>query len=138
MAVAALALLGPLVAQAADSPPFKLIVHPSVAGNRIPKAVVASIFLCQVNKWGDGVPIKVLDRSMTSPVRVAFGNEILGMTTIEVGQYWRRQISQGKVPPPIEESEEAAVAFVAGNPGSVAYVAADTVTPSTVRVIQID
>ena len=68
MALAALALLGPRVAQAADSTSFKLIVHPGVVGSRIPKAVVASIFLCQVNKWGDGVPIKVLDRSMTSAV----------------------------------------------------------------------
>lgn len=138
LGLATLILPGPGVPQPTDSSSFKLIVHPDVAGSRIPKAVVASIFLCQVSKWGDGATIKVLDRSMTSPVRVAFGNEILGMSKLEVGQYWRRQISRGKVPPPTEESEEAAVAFVAANPGSVAYVAADTVTPSTVKVIAID
>ena len=37
-----------------------------------------------------------------------------------------------------EESDEEVLAFVAANPGAIAYVAADTPTPSTVKVIQID
>ena len=137
-AVATAALLLPCFAQAADSSPFKVIVHPGIAGARIPKDVVASIFLCKVTSWGDGAPIKVLDRSLTSPLRVTFGNEILGMTTLEMGQYWRRQIAQGKVPPPIKESDDAVLTFVAATPGAIAYVAADTPTPSTVKVVQVD
>jgi len=138
VAAAIAVLLLPCVAQAADSSSFKLVVHPGIAGARIPKAVVASIFLCQVTTWGDGAPIKVLDRSLTSPLRVSFGNEVLGMTTLEMGQYWRRQIARGKVPPSIEESDEQVLAFVAANPGAIAYVAADTATPSSVKVIEID
>jgi hypothetical protein len=60
------------------------------------------------------------------------------MTTLEMGQYWRRQMAKGKVPPAIEESDDAVLAFVAANPGAIAYVAADTPTPSTVKVIEID
>ena len=137
-AVAIAVLLLPCFAQAADSSPFKLIVHPGIAGARIPKAVVASIFLCQVTTWGDGAPIKVLDHSLTSPLRVTFGNDVLGMTTLEMSQYWRRQMARGKVPPSIEESDDAVLAFVAANPGAIAYVAADTPTPSTVKVVEID
>jgi hypothetical protein len=69
---------------------------------------------------------------------VTFGNEVLGMTTLEMSQYWRRQMARGKVPPSIEESDDEVLAFVAANPGAIAYVAADTPTPSTVKVIQID
>jgi hypothetical protein len=69
---------------------------------------------------------------------VTFGDEVLGMTTLEMSQYWRRQIARGKVPPRIEESDDAVLEFVAANPGAIAYVAADTPTPSTVKVIEID
>ncbi len=140
-AVATVALLVPCLAHATDSASpgsFKLIVHPSVAGERIPKAVVAAIFLCQVTTWGDEAPIKVLDRSLTSPLRVTFGDKVLGMTTLEMSQYWRRQMSKGKVPPNVEESDDAVLAFVASTPGAIAYVAADTPTPPTVKIIQID
>ncbi len=137
-AVAIVVLLLPCFALAADSVPFKLIVHPGIAGARIPKAVVASIFLCQVTTWGDGAPIKVLDHSLTSPLRLSFGDQVLGMTTLEMSQYWRRQMARGKVPPGIEESDDAVLAFVAANPGAIAYVAADTPTPSTVKVVEID
>jgi ABC-type phosphate transport system substrate-binding protein len=138
VALAFATLLLPCFAQAADSVPFKLIVNPSTAGARIPKAVVASIFLCQVTSWGDGSPIKVLDRSLTSPLRVSFGNEVLGMTTLEMSQYWRRQMAKGKLPPASEESDAAVLEFVAANPGAIAYVAADTPTPSTLKVVEID
>jgi len=138
VAVAIAVFLLPCFAQAADSSPFKLVVHPGIAGARIPKAVVASIFLCQVTAWGDGTPIKVLDHSLISPLRLSFGDEVLGMTTLEMSQYWRRQMARGKVPPSIEESDDAVLAFVAANPGAIAYVAAGTPTPSTVKVIEID
>ena len=140
MACVTLALLTPLAVHPADSEPFsfKLIVHPATEGGRLPREVVSSIFLGQVTAWGDGSPIKVLDRSLTSPLRVAFGNRILGMTTLEVGQYWRRQMARGKVPPSIQESEDAVLAFVASNPGSIAYVAVETPTPPTVKIVEID
>jgi ABC-type phosphate transport system substrate-binding protein len=135
------ALLLPCFSDAADSASpgsFKLIVHPGVAGSRIPKAVVGAIFLGQVTSWGDGAPIKVLDRSLTSPLRVAFGRKVLGMTTLEMSQYWRGQMSKGKIPPTIEELDDDVLAFVASTPGAIAYVAADTPTTPTVKVIQID
>jgi ABC-type phosphate transport system substrate-binding protein len=113
-------------------------VHSGTAGSRIPRAVVAAIFLRQVANWGDGAPIEVLDRSLTSPERVAFGSQVLGMTTLEMNQYWIRQMSRGTIPPSVEESDEAVVAFVASTPGAISYVAGDTPTPPEVKVVQID
>jgi len=137
----AAALLLPAGARASDAPEagaFKLVVHSSTAGNRIPRAVVAAIFLRQVDEWGDGAPIKVLDRSLTSPVRVAFGSKVLGMTTLEMHQYWIRQMSKGKTPPEVAESDEAVLSFVASTPGSISYVRVDTPTPPEVKVVEIE
>jgi ABC-type phosphate transport system substrate-binding protein len=127
-----------LAPDSASPGPFKLIVHSGTAGSRIPRAVAAAIFLGQVASWGDGVPIKVLDRSLTSPERVAFGRQILGMTTLEMNQYWIRQMSNGKTPPNVEKSDDAVLSFVASTPGAISYVAGDTPTPSGVKVVQID
>lgn len=130
-----------VIAPASDpaSPgPFKLIVHSATAGSRIPRAVVAAIFPGQVANWGDGAPIQVLDRSLTSPERVAFGRQVLGMTTLEMNQYWIRQMSSGKTPPTVERSDDAVLSFVSSTPGAISYVAGDTPTPSGVKVVQID
>jgi hypothetical protein len=130
-----------VIAAASDSAspaPFKLVVHPGIAGSRIPRAVVAAILLGQVASWGDGAPIKVLDRSLTSPERAAFGRQVLGMTTLEMNQYWIRQMSTGHTPPHVEKSDDAVLSFVSSTPGAISYVAGDTPTPPGVKVVQID
>ena len=141
----ALGLAGALIlsalapaSDAASPNDFKLIVHSSTAGSRIPRAVVAAIFLLQVESWGNGASIQVRDRSLTSPERVAFGSQILGMTTLEMNQFWVRQMSRGKTPPEIAESDDAAISFVASTPGAISYIAADTPTPPEVKVVQVD
>lgn len=125
-------------AEAASPGDFKVIVHSSTAGSRIPRAVVAAVFLRQVESWGNGVSIQVRDRSLTSPERVAFGSQVLGMTTLEMNQFWVRQMSRGKTPPEVAQTDDEAISFVASHPGAISYVAADTVTPPEVKVVQID
>jgi len=135
VAVAAVSLV-PASVEAADS--ITLIVHPRVTGARIPRAVVAQIFLRQVQAWGDGSAITPVDRSLTSDTRLAFAHDVLEMSALELRQYWTREVTRGTTPPPVKDSDEQVVAFVAATPGAIGYVAAGTTLPGTVKVLQID
>jgi len=131
-----LGLAAPARPQASGS--IKLIVHPSVTGAKIPRAVVSQIFLRQVAKWGDGSPIEPVDHSLTSPVRLAFAREVLEMSALEIHQYWSHAMSRGSLPPPVKESDKEIIGFVASHPGAIGYVEADIPVPGTVKVLLIE
>jgi ABC-type phosphate transport system substrate-binding protein len=116
---------------------FKVIIHPTVPGNTIKKQVLADVFLMKVQKWGDGSPIKAVDLSLTSPVRLAFASSVLGFSAFQLNQYWRQEVAKGRVPPPVKQSEDEVIAFVAATPGAIGYVADATSIPGTVKITEI-
>ena len=116
---------------------FRVIVHPQVKGNEVPRAVLSAIFLKQALKWGDGRPVVPVDQSTQSAVRRAFSNDVLGQGIVEVQVYWQRKITAGLVPPPVKTSDEEVVAFVASTPGAIGYVSAATSLPDTVREVTV-
>jgi ABC-type phosphate transport system substrate-binding protein len=126
--------LGPSPASAAS---FKIIVHPSVPGKTIKKQILADVFLGRAIKWGDGTPIKAVDLSLTSPVRVAFADVVLGFTAFQLNQYWRQEVTKGRMPPPVKQSDGDVIAFVASTPGAIGYVADSATLPETVKVAEI-
>jgi ABC-type phosphate transport system substrate-binding protein len=121
----------------AEGSPFKVIVSPSVPGSSIRREALTEIFLGRVAKWSDGRPIKPVDLSLTSPVRLGFTREVLGMTSLEVLKYWEAALSRGRLPPPTKGSEGEVIAFVAANEGAVGYVAEATPTHETVKVLRV-
>ena len=125
----------PANAASATSP--KIVVNPGVPGKSIKKQVLGQIFLRAVVKWGDGTPIRPVDRSLTSPLRIEFSRAFLGFTALEVQHHWRREISRGNIPPPVKDSDEDVIAFVAASPGAIGYVSEATPTPETIRVLEI-
>jgi ABC-type phosphate transport system substrate-binding protein len=135
-AMVALGFAAPARSPAADG--VRVIVHPGVAGGKIPKAVVAQIFLRQVPKWGDGSPIEPVDHSLTSPLRLAFAREVLGMSALELHQYWTHAVAAGTLPPPVKDSDKETIAYVASHPGAIGYVAAGTTVPGTVKILLIE
>jgi len=123
---------------AAPAVAVKLIVNPSVSGKSIKKSTVGEVFLRRVEKWGDGTPIKPVDQISNSPARVAFNRGVLGVSALDVQQYWVGQISRGRTPPPVMKSEEQVIAFVTANAGAIGYVSAAASIPDTVRVLEIE
>ena len=117
--------------------PFRVIVHPQVKGNQIPRTVLSSIFLKQAPKWGDGSAVLPVDQSIRSAVRSAFSSEVLGQGLVEVQVYWQRQMARGQVPPPVKTTDEEIVAFVASTPGAIGYVSPKTPLPDSVRELAV-
>ena len=62
------------------------------------------------------------------------------MSTDAVMHHWLRRISGStRVPPPkTKATDEAVIAFVAGESGSVGYVSATASLPATVRDIAVE
>ena len=116
---------------------FRVIVHPQVKGNEVPRAVLSAIFLKQALKWGDGRPVVPVDQSTQSAVRRAFSNDVLGQGIVEVQVYWQRKITAGLVPPPVKTSDEEVVAFVASTPGAIGYISSSTPLPDGVREVTV-
>jgi len=133
-----LVLASGLDASASDaSVPFKVIVNAKVVGQRLPRAVLAEIYLGTVERWGDGTVITAVDLSSTSPVREAFSQQTLGMRVEAVRFHWLRKLDSGKRPPISKSSDEDVIAFVASERGAVGYVSVAAHVPATVREITV-
>lgn len=126
-----------LVPAAVAEANYRVIVHPGVKGNQIPRATLSSIFLKQAPKWGDGTPVAPVDQSMRSSVRQSFAADVLQRPLVELQMFWSRRMATGVTPPPVKQTDEEIVAFVAATPGSIGYVSATTALPESVRSIAI-
>jgi ABC-type phosphate transport system substrate-binding protein len=116
---------------------YRVIVHPGVKGNQIPRATLTSIFLKQAPRWGDGSPVQPVDQSMRSPVRQSFAADVLQRPLVELQMFWSRRMATGVTPPPVKQTDADVVAYVAATPGSIGYVSAATALPDSVRPIAI-
>jgi ABC-type phosphate transport system substrate-binding protein len=116
---------------------YRVIVHPGVKGNQIPRATLTSIFLKQAPKWGDGSPVQPVDQSMRSPVRQSFAADVLQRPLVELQMFWSRRMATGVTPPPVKQTDADVVAYVAATPGSIGYVSTTIPLPDTVRSIAI-
>lgn len=113
-------------ADGVETPGCKVIVNAEVDGAAVPRDLLADIFLKKVNRWGDGLPIKAVDQSMSSDVRRQFTRNILGRSSAEMLNYWVQQINKGTRPPAVMESDVEVLEYVAGTPGAIGYVSEDT------------
>jgi ABC-type phosphate transport system substrate-binding protein len=116
---------------------YRVIVNPSVKGSQIPRATLSSIFLKQAPRWGDGSPVQPVDQSMRSQVRQSFAADVLQKPMVEVQMFWSRRMATGVTPPPVKQTDEEIVSYVARTPGSIGYVSADASLPETVRTVTI-
>jgi ABC-type phosphate transport system substrate-binding protein len=116
---------------------FQVIVHPEVQGTKIPRAILASIFLKEATRWGNGHRATPIDQSLRSPVRAAFSEHVLKKPVDGVPAFWHRKIGQGVRPPIVKASDEEVIAHVAKTKGSIGYVSLSVSLPATVRAVTI-
>jgi len=116
---------------------YRVIVHPTVKGSQIPRATLSSIFLKQAPRWGDGSPVLPVDQSMRSPIRRSFAADVMQRPLMELQIFWSRRMATGIAPPPVKQTDEEILAFVAATPGSIGYVSKALPLPDSVRPITI-
>jgi ABC-type phosphate transport system substrate-binding protein len=134
--VTALPMLGPLPAASADAS-FVVIVHPEIHGDDLPKAILSAIFLRKAPRWEDGVEVRPVDQSMSSPVRAQFTAAVLGVFFNGLQRFWSDQIKDGVQPPPVKTSDEDVIAYVASTQGAIGYVSAGAALPAGVKVMKL-
>lgn len=121
---------------AADS--IVVIVHPDVPATRITVAEARRIFLRRSSFWSDRRRIEPVNLPATSPVRDTFSRRVLGRAPAELAAYWNDRYFHGTSPPPVLESEQAMLLYVARTPGAIGYVRASAVSAgATVRVVLV-
>ena len=138
MRIGVLAVAWLMAAPAGATDAFRVIVNAKVPGQAVPKQTLAHIFLGRVKRWGDGRPIAAVDLPSTSPVRAAFTKDVLDMTTLAVRTYWMQLLQTGERPPLTRPSDQAVIAFVAGQGGAIGYVSSSAALPDTVRAVAVE
>ena len=116
---------------------YRVIVHPGVKGSQIPRGTLSSIFLKQAPRWSDGSPVLPGDQSMRSSVRQSFAADVLQRPMVELQMFWSRRMATGVTPPPVKQTDEEVLAYVAGTPGAIGYVSTATALPESVRSVAI-
>jgi len=115
-----------------------VVVHPSVRGTWISRASLSALFTRTTDRWGDKAGAKPVDQSAKAPVRHAFTASVLGLSMGKLQQYWQNRVAADRVlPPPIKDSDQEVLDFVAATAGAVGYVGPDTSIPDGVKVISV-
>jgi ABC-type phosphate transport system substrate-binding protein len=134
--IGALVAVGLAKSAGADAA-YRIIVHPQVKGTQIPRAILSSIFLKQAGRWGDGSPVQPVDQSMRSKLRQSFVTDVMQQPMFEVQVFWNRKMAAGVTPPPVRQTDEEVIAFVAANHGAIGYISSSTPLPESVRELLI-
>ena len=136
LVASALGVAGFVPAAGAESA-YRVIVHSQVKGSQIPRATLSSIFLKQAPRWGDGLPVQPVDQSLRSRIRQSFVADVLQQPMVEVQIFWSRKMATGVTPPPVKQTDQDVVAFVAATQGAIGYVSPGIPLPESVREIAI-
>src|SRR5688572_28954112 len=108
---------------------YKVVVNPRNPITAIDRAFLREAYLRRATGWTGGEPIRPIDLATRFAVRERFVIDVLKKTPAQLKRYWNQQIFSGKgMPPPEAESPAAAIAYVLGNAGAVAYLPLDAGT----------
>ena len=87
---------------------------------------IEAIYLLRITTWPDGSHIVPVNREISSVLRAKFTAEALQQNNATLAAYWNEMHFQGKLPPVVQESEPAMLAFVQRVPGAIGYISAST------------
>lgn len=105
---------------------YRVVVNPENPITAVDRAFLRDAYLRRTADWTGGEPIRPIDLATRFAVRERFVVDVLKKTPAQLKRYWNQQIFSGKgVPPPEAESPAAAVAYVLGNRGAIAYLPLD-------------
>lgn len=96
---------------------------------------IAAIYLLRVTTWPDGSRIVPVNREAGSDLRTQFTANVLMQDNAGLAAYWNEMHFMGKMPPVVQQSERAMLAFVRRVPGAIGYVSAGAMPPPDVKVL---
>lgn len=111
-----------------------VIAHPEVAISSLTPAQLSSIYLLKVISWQGGENIVPVNREASSAARKNFSDAVLHQPPHALDAYWNQMHFKGKVPPMVQESDQAVLAFVQKVPGAIGYVSA-SFAPKNVKIL---
>jgi ABC-type phosphate transport system substrate-binding protein len=111
-----------------------VIANVNVTVSSLSSDEVAAIYLLKTTSWQDGGNIVPVNREAASSVRTTFSDAILRHPSSALNAYWNQMHFKGKVPPLVQESDQAVLAFVQKVPGAIGYIKA-TLPPLNVKVL---
>lgn len=111
-----------------------VIANPSVTVASLSSDELAAIYLLKTTSWQDGGSIVPVNREAASNARTVFSDAVLRHPPNALNAYWNQMHFKGKVPPLVQESDQAVLAFVQKVPGAIGYINA-TVAPQNVKVL---
>jgi len=100
----------------------------------VPLSQIAAIYLLRVTTWPDGSHIVPVNREAGSRIRQEFTARVLQQDNAELAIYWNEMHFQGMMPPLVQESEQAVIAFIRNVPGSIGYIS-ESAPPLDVKVL---
>jgi hypothetical protein len=104
--------------------PLAVVAHPEVPATSLDADDVRRIFLMRRRLWRDGSRVFPVNLPATSATRLSFSRAMLGRTPRELTEYFNDLYFHGTRPPPVLESDEAVLLYVARTRGAVGYVSA--------------
>lgn len=129
-----LALAGALAVSPARAEDLLVIGHPALPSASVSNEELANIYLIKKLQWPGGLPIVPVNREAASHARARFSELVLRQAPNALAAYWNQMHFKGKLPPLIQESDAAVLAFVQNVPGAIGYVGAGS-APVNVKVL---
>jgi len=123
-----------LFSESADAEGMLIIVNPSVEAAALSPREISAIYLLKTMAWADGSRIIPVNREATSPLREEFNGAILHQTNEALAAYWNEMHFKGRLPPVIQESDRAMLAFIRKVPGAIGYISEST-EPMDVKIV---
>jgi len=116
-------LIGLLIQAAAAVADPVVVVNARSGIERLSQDEVTNIFLGRYRKLPGGGTALPVDQPESSALRAEFYRKLVNKDLNEINAYWSRLIFSGKTSPPRQSETGAEVlAWLAVNPGGVAYV----------------
>jgi len=116
---------------------YVLIVNKDVSVNSLTRYDARAIFLGEKSRWDDGKTVKfaVLQEG---EVNRAFLQDVVGKTTHQFLNYWRKKVFNGEsLAPKSFGNPQDVVRFVTNHSGAIGYISADYVSDS-VKIITVE
>ena len=111
-----------------------VIASPQVPVTTISIGQLADIYTSDKTFWGNHIQVVPVNREAASVERENFSLSVFKLTPQEFGEYWNRLSFQGKLPPPVQTSDQAVLGFVRSVPGAIGYINASQ-QPVGVKVL---
>jgi hypothetical protein len=129
--------LGVASSSVANYNDIKIIVNRRNPATSVSRTFLSEVFMKRTGYWNHGAAARPIDLANAVAARDRFTIEVLNKTPAQLRSYWLQRIFSGTdTPPPQAPSPEAAIAYVAANPGALAYLPAN-VDPGPAKVIPI-